>query len=185
MPRQIGIALELVKAVLQFHGTPWLQPLWQLQDLAYFQTDEGLSASLNTLHISTELSHHDQQPRGHSQRDDDALMTDVGNEDQASMLDDQLQCGIRNLTMHSLGVALLQIGQWDPLRPDSIVEIRKAAHLAERDSRLGPRYQKLTQKCLECDFGCGKDLAQPKLQSAIYQDVVCELEDLVSLLEGR
>lgn len=104
----------------------------------------------------------------------------------ASALDDaQRECGIRNLTMHSLGVALLQIGQWDPLRPENIVALRKVADLASRDSRLGPTYQRLTQKCLECDFGFGKDLAQPELQSAVYRDVVCELEELVVLLEGR
>lgn len=178
--QQVGLALKLVKAVLQFHATPWLQSLWRLQDLAYFQTDEGLSASLSTLHISTELSHYNHNPQS-----DDALMADASGNEETSALDAQLECGIRNLTMHSLGVALLQIGQWDPLRPDNIVEIRKAADLAGRDSRLGPRYQRLTQKCLDCDFGFGKDLAQPELQSAVYRDVVCELEDLVSSLEGR
>lgn len=189
--QQVGLALKLVKAVLQYHATPWLQPLWRLQDLAYFPTDEGLSASLSTLHISTELSHHNQNLPQHGP---DALMTDVSggggggggiNADTSALDDAQLEYGIRNLTMHSLGVALLQIGQWDLLRPDSIVEIRKVASLAERDSRLGPRYQRLTQKCLDCDFGFGKDLAQPELQSAVYRDVVCELEDLVSSLEGR
>lgn len=154
--------------------------MWRLQDLAYFQTDDSLSASLSTLHISTELSHHNQNRQRH-----DFLMEDVGSDEGSRILDAQLECGIRNLTMHSLGVALLQIGQWDSLRPDDIVEIRKVANLAERDSRLGPRYQRLTQKCLDCDFGFGKDLAQPELQSAVYRDVVCELEDLISSLEGR
>ncbi|KAJ4415946.1 hypothetical protein N0V82_007068 [Gnomoniopsis sp. IMI 355080] len=183
--QQVGLALKLVKAVLQLHATPWLQPLWRLQDLAYFPTDdEGLSASLRTLHISTELVRSTPSPR----RCADTLMVDVdtGNDGRqaASAIDDaQLECGIRNLTMHSLGVALLQIGQWDPLQPGNIVAVRKVADLA--DSRLGPKYQRLTQKCLECDFGFGKDLAQPELQSAVYRDVVCELEELVSLLDGR
>lgn len=186
--QQVGLALKLVKAVLQLHATPWLQPLWRLQDLAYFQTDdEGLAASLRTLHISTELVRSTPSPR----RCGDTLMADIDTGDDGRQaangaLDDaQLECGVRNLTMHSLGVALLQIGQWDPLRPENIVAIRKTADLAARDSRLGPTYQRLTQKCLECDFGCGKDLAQPELQSAVYQDVVCEIEELVSLLEGR
>lgn len=185
---QLRLALKLVRAVLQFHATPWLKPLWHLQDLAYFQTDEGLSASLSTLHISTELvRRHPQQRDPH-----DALMVDIdrlpngkaSSSEHELLVEAQRECGIRNLTMHSLGVALLQIGQWDPLRPDNIVEIRRVADLAASGSRLGPRYQRLTQKCLECDFGFGKDLAQPELQGAVYRDVACELEELISSLEG-
>ena len=172
VPEQVRLALKLVKGVLQFHSTPWLQPYWRLQDLSYFQIDQGLADSLVTLHISTELS---------QQRHQDSEMTEASN----SLVEAQMACGIRNLTMHSLGVALLQIGQWDPLKPDNIVELRKIATMAERDSRLGPRYQKITQQCLDCDFGFGKDLGELELQSAIYRDVVCELEALIYTLEGK
>lgn len=152
--QQVRLALNLVQGVLKFHSTPWLRPYWRLQDLSYFEATEGLAASLSTLHIGTELS-----PRQQC----DSLMTDATGD----VLDAQLACEIRNLTMHSLGVALLQIGQWDPLKPDDIVEVRKVADIAERDSRLGPRYQKITQQCLDCDFGFGKDLTQMELQNAI------------------
>ncbi|KAI0163680.1 hypothetical protein BJ166DRAFT_526921 [Pestalotiopsis sp. NC0098] len=184
VPEQVRLALKLVKGVLQFHSTPWLQPYWRLQDLSFFPTDDGLATSLSTLHISAELSkHHTAQPQLCC---DDAVMLDdhrnPGDED--GIVDAQLACGIRNMTMHSLGVALLQIGQWNVLRPDDIVEVRKVADLAGRDSRLGPRYQKITQQCLDCDFGVGKKLDDPQLQAAIYRDVVCELESLVSTLEG-
>lgn len=185
---QLRLALKLVRAVLQFHATPWLKPLWHLQDLAYFQTGEDLSASLSTLHISTELA----QRHPHRSDPPDALMVDIGGSSDAKdssselelLVEAQRECGIRNLTMHSLGVALLQIGQWDPLRPDNIVEIRKVADIAGNGSRLGPRYQRLTQKCLDCDFGFGKDLTHAELQGAVYRDVACELEDLISVLEG-
>lgn len=170
--QQIRLALNLVQSVLQFHSTPWLRPYWRLQDLSYFEVDRDLAVSLSTLHIGTELSPSQQC---------DSLMTDAAGD----VLDAQLACGIRNLTMHSLGVALLQIGQWDPLKPDDIVEVRKMADIAERDSRLGPRYQKITQQCLDCDFGFGKDLSQIELQNAIYRDVVCELQALIQALEGN
>ncbi|KAK8060008.1 hypothetical protein PG996_009938 [Apiospora saccharicola] len=172
VPAQLRLALSLVKGVLQFQSTPWLQPLWRLQDLSFFQVNEGLAASLDTLHIGTELTKGKQR---------DTVMAN-GSEDLASA---QLVHGIRNLTMHSLGVALLQIGQWDALKPEDIVEVRRIADLSARDSRLGPRFQKLTQQCLDCDFGFGKDLNQPELQNAIYRDVVCELEGLIQTLEGR
>ncbi|KAL7621499.1 hypothetical protein AAE478_008823 [Parahypoxylon ruwenzoriense] len=180
VPEQVRLALKLVKGVLQFHSTPWLQPYWRLQDLSYFQTDEGLASSLSTLHISTELSRQQQQEK-QQQGERDTVMLGISNE----TIDAQLASGIRNLTMHSLGVALLQIGQWDMLKADDIVEVRKVADLAEHDSRLGPRYQKITQQCLDCDFGFGKDLNQAELQSAIYKDVVCELESLIYTLEGK
>lgn len=174
--QQVRLALNLVQGVLKLHSTPWLRPYWRLQDLSYFEAAEGLAGSLSTLHIGTELSPDQQQC--------DALMADTATTGDDA-LDAQLACGIRNLTMHSLGVALLQIGQWDPLRPDDIVEVRKVAEVAERGSRLGPRYQKITQQCLDCDFGFGKDLGQLELQNAIYRDVVCELEALICALEGR
>ncbi|KAK7997456.1 hypothetical protein PG989_005496 [Apiospora arundinis] len=172
VPTQLRLALSLVKGVLQFQSTPWLQPLWRLQDLSYFQIDEGLAASLDTLHIGTELTKGKQR---------DTTMAN-GSDDLAQA---QLVHGVRNLTMHSLGVALLQIGQWDSLKPDDIVEVRRIADLSARDSRLGPTFQRLTQQCLDCDFGFGKDLSQTELQSAIYRDVVCELEGLIHTLEGR
>ncbi|KAF3012668.1 hypothetical protein E8E14_011420 [Neopestalotiopsis sp. 37M] len=159
VPEQVRLALKLVQGVLQFHSTPWLQPFWRLQDLSFFPTDAGLADSLSTLHISAELS--GQRQRAQTLRDQtdfccDAIMADGQVEGDNS--DAQLAFGIRNITMHSLGVALLQIGQWTALRPDDVVEVRKVADLAERDSRLGPRYQKITQQCLDCDFGFGKDL---------------------------
>ncbi|KAK7927467.1 hypothetical protein PG985_004465 [Apiospora marii] len=172
VPAQLRLALSLVKGVLQFQSTPWLQPLWRLQDLSFFQVNEGLAASLDTLHIGTELTKGKQR---------DTVMAN-GSEDLASA---QLIHGVRNLTMHSLGVALLQIGQWGALKPEDIVEVRRIADLSARDSRLGPRFQKLTRQCLDCDFGFGKDLSQSELQGAIYRDVVCELEGLIHTLEGR
>ncbi|KAH6661153.1 hypothetical protein BKA67DRAFT_76623 [Truncatella angustata] len=169
VPQQVSIALRLARSVLRLHSTPWLQPLWTLRDLSYFQTDECLATSLETLHITNELLH---------QRLD-SVMTDAN-----VLVQAQRECGIRNLTMHSLGVALLQIGQWNSLKPDDIADVRRIADLAGHDSRLGPRYQKIAQRCMDCDFGFGKDLAQPELQNAVYRDVVCELESLVRTLEG-
>ncbi|KAI9146995.1 Short chain dehydrogenase virK [Paramyrothecium foliicola] len=165
--------LRKTASVLQFHSTPWLQPYWKLQDISYFSTDEGLAASLDTLHISSELSKRQQkQPQRQ-----DIIMLDNPNE----ILTAQHACGIRNLTMHSLGVALLQIGQWSAIDLDNVVEVRKIADFTNQNSRLGPRYQSITQQCLDCDFGFGKDLSQPELQAAIYKDVVCELESLIFL----
>lgn len=53
---QLRLALRLVKGVLQFQSTPWLRLLWELRDLSFFQTDNGLAIALSTLHLSAQLS---------------------------------------------------------------------------------------------------------------------------------
>ncbi|KAK8061946.1 hypothetical protein PG994_008312 [Apiospora phragmitis] len=44
---------------------------------------------------------------------------------------------------------------------DDVVAVRKLA--SKHNARLGPRYQDLTLKCIECDFGQGCDLSSPQL----------------------
>ncbi|KAK2037841.1 hypothetical protein LZ31DRAFT_635802 [Colletotrichum somersetense] len=95
VPDQIRLALKLVKGVLQFQLTPQLQPLWRLQDLAYFEPTDYLATVLATLHISSELSHARRQGALMSYSDENEPLGEA-----------QLIHGIRNLTMYSLGVAL-------------------------------------------------------------------------------
>lgn len=91
------------------------------------------------------------------------------------------QYGVRNLTLWSLGTALLEIGRWSRLENlDDVPSVRRAA-VEVLD--LGPKYRDLTKKCLECDFGYGDDLAKPRLQQAVYENLVCELTDMVRSLE--
>lgn len=170
---QLRLALRLARSVLQYHSTPWWRRNWCLSDLSYYQIDEELSTSLATLHIDAKLV----------SRTDHMAMQRVLTEVPTAPQDDdaEMLCGIRNVTLHSLGVALLQIGWWECLDTEDIVAVRKAA---SKPSRLGPRYDELTAKCLYCDFGFGADLNKPQLQGAIYENVVYELEQMVGLLEG-
>lgn len=173
---QMKLALRIARSMLQYHSTPWWRSSWSLADLSYFDISNELSNSLATLHIDTKLP-----------RDRDALtMEDIHHRVAAAAEDDKdddsrLFCGIRNVTIYNLGVALLQIGRWETLDTDDIVKVRKVAGKA---SRLGPRYDTLTEKCLYCDFGFGDDLEKPQLQSAVYESVVCELEHMTRLLES-
>ena len=43
---------------------------------------------------------------------------------------------------------------------------------------MGGTYSKIVKKLLQCNFGCGDDLNDPKLQGIVHRDVVCELERL-------
>jgi hypothetical protein len=172
---QLRLALRLARSVLQYHSTPWWRRDWDLSDLSYFDIDAELSVSLSTLHINAKLSSPGSIMSMHCVT---AYIPTPPSDD-----DTQLLCGIRNVTLHSLGVALLQIGRWEAVDTEDLVLIRK---VAAKPSRLGPRYDELTAKCLYCDFGFGADLSKPQLQGAIYESVVHELEEMVAVLErGR
>ncbi len=172
---QLRLALRLARSMLQYHSTPWWRGNWTLYDISYFDVDAELSVSLATLHIDAKLA-----PTG-----DRLDMTDVQTKISTAASDDartQMYFGIRNVTIYNLGAALLQIGRWEALDAGDVVVIREKA---EAPSRLGPRYDDLTAKCLYCDFGLGGDLNKPQLQGAVYENVVAELEQMVALLEGR
>ncbi|KZL82960.1 hypothetical protein CI238_01981 [Colletotrichum incanum] len=173
---RLKLARSLVSAVLKFHSTPWLSDFWRLRDLAFFRggQDEEVSEALRSLHVGVEVA----------QKQFD-LMDDVQDSSGMQNLsrvteDEQLYCGIGNLTLHSLGVALLQIDRWARVEPDDVLAVRK---MALRSSSLGPRYQEITQKCLRCDFGYGSDLTKPRLQEAVYENVVEVLETMISSLD--
>ncbi|KAF0323089.1 hypothetical protein GQ607_009633 [Colletotrichum asianum] len=171
---RLKLARSLVSAVLKFHSTPWLGDFWRLRDLGFFQTskDEEVSKALRTLHLGVEVF---QKQLGSME----GVQTSAECSDKVSE-DDRLFCGIGNLTLHSLGVALLQIDRWARVEPGDILKVRK---MALRPSSLGPRYQEITQKCLRCDFGYGSDLMKPRLQEAVYENVVGTLEKMISSLD--
>ncbi|KAK1954602.1 hypothetical protein LY78DRAFT_742284 [Colletotrichum sublineola] len=79
-----------------------------------------------------------------------------------------------------MGHALLQIDRWTRVEPGDVLAVRK---MALRTSSLGSRYQEITRKCLRCDFGYGSDLAKPRLQEAVYENVVGALEMMISSLD--
>jgi hypothetical protein len=173
--QQLRLVLQLAKGHLQLHWTPWWRQYWSLSDLSYFTDSSALGTAdlgdcLETIHIGTRLEfetlHFDASAFHLTPEVETALLTH----------------GIRNLSLYRLGIALLQIGRWDPL-VDATEDVVVVRRLAARNNRLGPRYQALTQKCIECDFGEGSDLGNSQLQGAIYESVICELESLIEVLE--
>ena len=54
-----------------------------------------------------------------------------------------------------------------------------ARRLAKSDySNLGPRYHKIVERLLWCDFACGYDLGSRQLQAAFHNEVISPLEQL-------
>ncbi|KAH4312754.1 hypothetical protein HBH64_012850 [Parastagonospora nodorum] len=172
--QQMTFAHKLAEAVLQYHSTSWLPQAWTLQDVAYF-TDTSqpnacdISDALNSLHLS--------------KRFPDNTSSHIDSKQE--LLDLKHKVGVRNLTMAKLGVALLEICTKDDIMGTQLDgthgEIIKARGLLDEKHHsiqdFGLRYLEIVRKCLYCDFSCDDDLQSDALQSAIYTEVVCALQD--------
>jgi len=178
MVDQLKLARTIVSAVLYFSSTPWLAEYWGMKDLCFFLDRNDLATSLRTLNLGVRFLGTDAaQLEGAME----GIDSPSDKQDSPSAIDDaMLLHGIRNVTLHSLGVVLLQIGRWSRVEPDDILQVRR---LAQQVPRLGPKYHDLVQKCLNCDFGCGSNLSRPQLQQAVYEDVVEELDAMIKCLD--
>ena len=182
---QVKIALKTALTVLQFHSSPWLDENWMTSDLllgrpALLEVPEpqlflrSILPSACTKQSSAPVAsaatglEPSQRHGGHS----------------FSFAD---YYGINNMTLFGLGVALLEIAHWKPLasmRSDyDADDVLTARRLARQRTLLGGRYQDVIQKCLQCNFGYGTDLANTELQNAVYNSVVCPLEDILAKLK--
>lgn len=177
---QLRLAHKTAIALLQFNDTPWLSDQWRLRDLSYFGSKDSLdTVALKTLHLSSQIS----APRVAT-----ALNSTMdGIESTTPTVSDQSLYGIHNTTLFFLGVALIEIAHWKPIEEkmtdrDLNNEVVAARRLAAGRAPLGPHYQKIAEKCLQCNFGFGTKLSNKRLQTAVYNDVVCELESMIEKL---
>ncbi|KAL0768906.1 hypothetical protein CaCOL14_008214 [Colletotrichum acutatum] len=183
---QLKLARDMVSAVVKFYSTPWLREYFTLRDLSFFQMSGDFSRCLRTLHLGFDFVQSSAASLPQSMEGIEATAmpdsSDGGlNEVETAAERAKLEYGIRNLTLWSLGITLLQIGRWSSLEaPEDVLSVRK---LSRQVPTLGPKYRDLTRKCLECDFGFGDDLLKPRLQQAVYESAVCELSDMIKTLD--
>ncbi|KAJ9645925.1 hypothetical protein H2199_002968 [Coniosporium tulheliwenetii] len=184
---QLKLAHRIATAVLQFHSTPWLSDRWHLQDLSLFGIrDEVTQDALRTLHLRSIF------PEGSSQASVVPIeQMDISKPEVGAVIsaqEAQLRYRISNVTLFCLGVALLELGHWRTLqdlrRAEDIDDIVTARRLAAsgRPPLGSTKLRSIVRKCLQCDFGFGDDLSKTELQSAVYSDVVCELEAMISVM---
>lgn len=116
---RLKLARALILTVLKFHATPWLRDRWRLQDLAIFSGNDDLAKALGTLHVGVDfVQRHGREESGVTTASDKADQLDY----------EQLLYGIDNLSLYSLGVAMLQIDRWQKLEvetPDDIFQVRR------------------------------------------------------------
>ena len=211
VPEQLKIAHKLALAVLQFHSTPWIKSQWELEDIGLFRSSGAFDESaLKTLHLSArfrkDASTKDHESDVAIDGNNASSSKDVGRAGVVSKRScscsgsEQCYCnpeslgyraldhGVDNMTLCSLGVALVQIGYRKPL--DILRADRKTPHnlftarqLAKHGAfPLGPQYQNIVRKCLRCDFDSGTDLESAELQAAVFNDVIRELESMIDRL---
>lgn len=174
---QLTLAHKLAIATLQYHSTAWLPGDWCLQNIAYFtDTSEShiddILKGLQSLHLSTQFPNKPLSTFTQTKQSPEDL---------------KYIYGVRNLTLAKLGVALIEIGcqktigsfGFDPTSHDVISARRILSEQKSSLLMLGPRYLKIVQKCVDCDFSCGDNLNEDGLQSAVYTDVVCGSEDMI------
>ncbi|KAI0138654.1 hypothetical protein F4776DRAFT_619341 [Hypoxylon sp. NC0597] len=175
---RLRLAITLVKSMLKYNSTPWWPQEWTLRQVYVLcKGDRDLSSSLNTLHLST----HIEPTQSASGGNQSLAALDGENHPPDSLPLESVQYamenyGIRNLTLYGLGVALLQIGLWDHVPWEDHVQVRRKV---ARLSYLGKRYRDATKRLIDCDFGLATEkLDDVKLQSAIFTDIVGDLEAL-------
>ncbi|KAI0377100.1 hypothetical protein F5Y04DRAFT_292205 [Hypomontagnella monticulosa] len=173
---RLQLAITLVKSMLKYHSTPWWPLGWPLSNIHVFRQDnDDTPFCLDTLHIPVEFKiEASTVPRTGS-----ATIPSTGERQQ---LDATVKCamedhGIRNLTLYGLGVALLQIGLWENVAWGDHIQVRRKV---SRLSFLGRRYRNAAKRLIDCDFGLAtEELGDRKLQSAIFNAVVGDLESLL------
>ncbi len=181
---QLKLAKSLAITTLRFTDTPWMGTIWRLQELAIFAThDQKFEELLATLHLSSQIS-------GQSHPVPALRMEGVETlrgEDQVLTWEDFH--GVNNNPLFSLSIALLEVGHWKPISKmrrtcDGDNDILTARRLANssRATQLGPRFDDIIRRCMQCNFGFGTDLRDSSLQDAVWTDVVCQLEEMIHKL---
>ena len=178
---QVRLAHRTSRAILQYNNTPWLNSRWRLRDMKFFGLKDDLNEdALKTLHVSSQLS----PPKNDSTTR--CFMEDI--QGTQNTVSDEIRYGINNTTLFFLGVALLEIAHWKPIEDQMTTkdlndEVFAARRISSQPTQLGPVYQKIARKCLQGNFGTEPDLGHKNLQTAVYNDVICELESMLQKLE--
>lgn len=179
--------------MLQYHRTPWLLEDWRLQDFSFFanrnaRSVDELARDLQTLHLSTEFSMSKPETATLSGPQSSGSTPAIRTKDCSALAQTKIKFihSIRNVTLAKLGLALLEIGHKrnigsfniEPEQHD-VVNGRILAESSHAD--LGPRYQRIARRCIDCNFSADDSWDAEDLQNAVYTNVVCELESMISL----
>lgn len=180
--QQYILGRRLSLSVLELFGTPWLSEQWRTKDVSTFAipptNDEAFL--IEQLHVTSALGKA-ALPASSTANLHWAICsqsTSATPDPGLAMLSGR----IVNDTLFSLGVALLEVAHGatiEACRRRSDANLwQTIQRIAQRGCPLGESYRQLALQCLHCDFACGSDLREERLQAAVYTDVVCRLQQL-------
>lgn len=165
---RLRLARKLASAVIQFHATPILNDSLRGDNIMFFSNTESIEIPHIAVHVGERV--------GQLQK---ANQTKI------------IQNIVRNPYIFNLGIVLLELAYQAPIKflreaedledgqETKLTDFFAAKRLEKTiDASMGVTYANIVRKCLDCDFGEGKDLKSPALQAVFYKDVVCELERL-------
>jgi hypothetical protein len=184
--QQYKLALKLTRAVLHFHSTPWFGDEWGIGQLLVIQRGEETQEDI-PLYINSTLAAVKSEDMIQGTADNPVVHSSDNNNKSKVPLSPAQRRGVDNISLFCLGTALLEIAHWKPVNSlredyddDSIDTVRR---MANGGTVLGKWYDAAIRKCLRCDFAFGCDLGRIELQRAVYSEVICPLEDLITKLE--
>ena len=175
----VRLGRKLATAMLNFHSTSWLSPLWSSQQIRLLHSE--VSAGGNVFE--------EQEPYL------DVAITASGPGASSRSLEADDPRVIENSFLYRLGVILLELAYEQPLRDMRINEDgNDGAAVAEFYTAtrtrnnvagiLGHSYAKIVGQCLKCNFRSGvSDLHESDLQEDVYRDIICKLGSLEQKLQ--
>lgn len=175
LPEKLNLAKLLALAVLRYHSTPWMRDDWQSRDVVFLSVGDFAQDPMRMPFLKSPV-----------------LMDTGATTQQVSVvktLSSSLnQQDVRNHTLYSLGIMLLELAYDAPLRDLEIPDDggkdanslhRTAARLGDSVWRkLGPKYADVVKICLYCAFGPSDDLDNVGLQERFFDSVLLKLDSL-------
>lgn len=177
LPEKLNLAKILALAVLQFHSTPWLKREWQSQDVVFFGIQNFAEDPLRMPYLKSRVL------TQRNTTDQQVIISTTGRE--CSNVT-HLRSPVRNQTLYSLGVMLVELAYNSPLQDlkkpeddqgDPHTLYWAATRLGDRVWReLGPKYADAVKICLHGAFGASSELEDMRVQKAFFNEVVQKLE---------
>lgn len=174
---KMRLAKTLAVAVLRYYATPWLRQPWRSEDVLFFGNSAMDSLCDSPTFTKPHLNVRVKGPGGQLSR----------------VSTFQPHSYVRNPWLYSLGIVLLEIAysaalesfkhqkDLDNGQENQHTEYFVAHRVAKSGfTDMGGRYHRIIEKLIDCDFGCGSDFSDVRLQSAFHSQVICPLEQLES-----
>ncbi len=177
LAEKLNLAKILALAVLQFYSTPWLKSEWQSQDVVFFGIQDFANDPLRMPYLRSRVL------TQRNATDRQVIISTAGTE--CSNVT-HLRSPVRNQTLYSLGVMLIELAYDSPLQDLKSAEDDQgdphtlywaATRLGDRVWRiLGPNYADAVKICLHGAFGASSELEDMRVQKAFFDEVVQKLE---------